>query len=81
MVPGAVQAHQCLPSCVYHYLCTNHTRGGTSVLADDLLLVKDLHGVGELHAPWPGDTLDPVLLGPGDTQLKQQTTKLRGDSW
>jgi hypothetical protein len=36
-------------------------RGGTSMLADHLLPVEDLHGAGELHAPWPGGTLDPVF--------------------
>jgi hypothetical protein len=41
------------------------------MLTDHLLLIKDLHSAGELHVPWPRDTLDSVLWGPGDTQLKQ----------
>jgi hypothetical protein len=56
-------------------------RGGTSMLADHLLPLEDLHDASELHAPWPGDTLDPVLWGPGDAQLKQHTTKLHGNHW
>jgi hypothetical protein len=60
-VPRAVPAHQCLPRCVCHCLIIGRTKGGTSVLANHLLLVEDLHGVGKLHVPWPGDTLDPVL--------------------
>jgi hypothetical protein len=31
------------------------------MLADHLLHVKDHHSAGELHAPWPGSTLDLVL--------------------
>jgi hypothetical protein len=46
------------------------------MLSDHLMPVEDLHGASELHVPWPGDTLDPVLWGPGDAQLKQQTMKL-----
>jgi hypothetical protein len=34
-----------------------------------LLSVEDFHGAGELHAPWSGDTLHPVLWGPGNTEL------------
>jgi hypothetical protein len=60
-VPGAVLARQCLPSSVCHYLSTSRMRGGASVLANHLLLVENLHGACELHEPWPGDTLDPVL--------------------
>jgi hypothetical protein len=54
-------------------------RGGTSVLADHLLPVVDLNSAGELYAPWPTDTLDPVLQGPGDTQLEQQAVELCGN--
>jgi hypothetical protein len=79
-VPGAVLAHQCLPSSVYHCLSTSHTRGETSMLANHLLPIEDLHGAGELHVPWPGNTLDVVLRGLGDAQLKQQTMKQRGNS-
>jgi hypothetical protein len=50
------------------------------MLADHLLLVEDLHGVGELHAPWPRNTLDLVLWGLGDTQLEQHTMKSCGHS-
>jgi hypothetical protein len=56
-----VLAHQRLPSSVGHCLSACRTRGGTSMLADHLLPVEDLHGVGELHAPWPGNSLDLVL--------------------
>jgi hypothetical protein len=80
MVPGAVQAHQCLPSSICYYLSTSHTRGRTSVLANHLMPVENLHGASELHAPWPRDTLDPVLRGPGDAQLEQQNAKLRRNS-
>jgi hypothetical protein len=45
-------------------------RGGTSMLADHLLPIKDLHGAGELHAPWPRNTLGLLLRGLGDAQLK-----------
>jgi hypothetical protein len=65
-VLGAVLAHQCLPRCVCHCLSTSHTKGSTSVLADHLLPVENLHGAGELHGPWPRYTLDPVLRGLGD---------------
>jgi hypothetical protein len=51
------------------------------MLADHLLPVEDLHSAGELHVPRPGNTLDPVLWGPRDTQLKQQATKLCGNNW
>jgi hypothetical protein len=51
------------------------------LLNDHLLLIEDFHVAGELHAPWPGDTLDLVLWGPSDAQLKQQSTKLRRDHW
>jgi hypothetical protein len=80
-VPRAVPTRQFLPSFDYHYLCTSNTRGGTSVLADHLLPVENLHGASELHAPWPWDSLDPVLRGPGDAQLEQQTVKLHRNSW
>jgi hypothetical protein len=56
-------------------------KSGTSMLADHLLPVEDLHSAGELHVPRPGNTLDPVLWGPRDTQLKQQATKLCGNNW
>jgi hypothetical protein len=46
------------------------------MLADHLLPIEDLHCVGELHVPWPGNTLDLIFWGLGDTQLEQQTTKL-----
>jgi hypothetical protein len=50
------------------------------MLADHLLPVEDLHGAGKLHAPWPRNTLDLVLWGLGDAQLKLQTVKVRGNS-
>jgi hypothetical protein len=62
-VPRTVPAHQCLPSSVGHYLSTSHTRGRTSILADHLLPVEDLHCAGELHVPWPRNTIDLVLWG------------------
>jgi hypothetical protein len=40
------------------------------MLANHLLPIEDLHGVGELHAPWPRNTLDLVLRGLGDAQLE-----------
>jgi hypothetical protein len=46
------------------------------MFADHLMPVEDLHGAGELHAPWPGNTLDPVLRGPSETQRKQQAIEL-----
>jgi hypothetical protein len=67
---GADLAHQRLPSSVGHCLRTGRMRGGTSMLVDHLLLVEDLHYVGELHAPWSGNTLDLVLWGLGDAQLE-----------
>jgi hypothetical protein len=51
-----------------------------STLADHLLPIEDLHGAGELHAPWPGNTLNLVVWGLGDAQLAQQTVKLSGNS-
>jgi hypothetical protein len=48
--------------------------------ADYLLPIEDLQCVGELHAPWHGNTLDLVLQGLGDAQLEQQTMKLCGNS-
>jgi hypothetical protein len=50
------------------------------MLADHLQPVEDFHYVGELHAPWPGNTLDIVLRGLGDAQLKQQTVKICGNN-
>jgi hypothetical protein len=50
------------------------------MLGDHLLLVEDLHCAGELHTPWLRNTFDPVLRGPGDTHLKQETAKLRKNS-
>jgi hypothetical protein len=69
-VPGVLPAHQRLPSSVGHCLCTSHMRGRTSMLDDHLLPVEDLHSVGKLPAPWPRNTLDLVLRGLGDAQLK-----------
>jgi hypothetical protein len=66
-VLGAVPACLCLPSSVCYCLNTSRMRGGTSMLADHLLPIEDLNSVRELCAPWPGDTLDHVLRGPGDT--------------
>jgi hypothetical protein len=40
------------------------------MLVDHLLPVKDLHYAGELHAPWPRNTLDLVVHGLGDAQLE-----------
>jgi hypothetical protein len=74
-VAGMVPTGQRLPSSIYHCLSTRYTRGGTSMFADHLMPVEDLHGAGELHAPWPGNTLDPVLRGPSETQRKQQATE------
>jgi hypothetical protein len=51
------------------------------MLADHLLPVKDPNGAGNLYAPWPGNTLELVLWGLGDAQLKQQTAKLHRNSW
>jgi hypothetical protein len=42
------------------------------MLANHLLPIKDLHGVGELHVPWPGKTVDHVLQGLGDAQLNNR---------
>jgi hypothetical protein len=52
---------QCLPCSVGYCLNTGCTRGNTSMLANHLLPIEDLHGAGELLAPWPGNTLDLVL--------------------
>jgi hypothetical protein len=60
-VLGAVLPHLWLPSCIYHYLSTSCMRERKSVLADHLLPIEILHGAGEHHAPWPGDTLDLAL--------------------
>jgi hypothetical protein len=60
-MPRAVIAHQRLPSNVGHYLNTRRSRGGTSVSADHLLAIEDLHYAGELHASCSGNTLDLVL--------------------
>jgi hypothetical protein len=65
-VMGAVHTRQSLPSYICHCLNTSCMRGRTSMLADHLLLVENLHGDGELHAPLPGDTPDLVLWDPGD---------------
>jgi hypothetical protein len=46
----AVLARQCLPSSVSHCLSTSRKRGRTSMLADHLLPIEDLHYAGELHA-------------------------------
>jgi hypothetical protein len=70
MVLRAIPARQCLPSSIDRCLGTSRTRGGTSILADHFLPVKDLHCVGELHASWPRNTLDLVLWGLGDAQLE-----------
>jgi hypothetical protein len=48
----AVLAHQHIPSSVDHCLNTRRSRSVTSVLADHLLPIKDLHCGTELHAPW-----------------------------
>jgi hypothetical protein len=50
------------------------------MLVDHLMPMENLHGAGELHAPWPRDTLDPSLWGPSHAQQEQQTMKLRKDS-
>jgi hypothetical protein len=34
------------------------------------MLTDHLHYAGELHVPWPGNTLDLVLWGLGDAQLE-----------
>jgi hypothetical protein len=41
------------------------------MLANHLLPIEAHHYVGELHAPWLGNTLDLVLWGLGVTQLEQ----------
>jgi hypothetical protein len=46
-----VPAHQRLPSSIGHCFSTSCTKGRTSMLADQLLPIKDLHCAGELHAP------------------------------
>jgi hypothetical protein len=71
MALRAVLARQYLPSSIGHCLSIGHMRGGTSMLADHLLLVKDLHNAGELYAPWTGNTLDLVLWGLDDAHLEQ----------
>jgi hypothetical protein len=70
-VPRMVPAHQRLPSSVCHCLGMGRTRSKTNMLTDHLLLVEDLYDAGKLHAPWPRNTLDLVLHGLGDAQLKQ----------
>jgi hypothetical protein len=40
------------------------------MLTDHLLPIEDLHCASELHVPWPGNTLDLVLWGLGETQLE-----------
>jgi hypothetical protein len=45
-------------------------KGETSVLADHLLPIDDLHGAGKLHTSWLGNTLDLVVQFLGDAQLK-----------
>jgi hypothetical protein len=57
VVPRTVPAHQHLESSVGHCLSTSRTTGGTHMLADHLLPVEGIHCAGELHAPWPGNTL------------------------
>jgi hypothetical protein len=69
-VSGVIPAHWRLPSSVCPILSTGSMRGGTSVLVGHLLPVEDLHGAGELHASWPGSTLELVLWGLGDAQLE-----------
>jgi hypothetical protein len=69
-VPRTVPARQRLPSSNGYCLSTSRMRGRTSMLANHLLPIEDLHGVGELHAPWPRNTLDLVLRGLGDAQLE-----------
>jgi hypothetical protein len=81
MVPRTVPARQHLPSNIGYCLSTGRMRGGTCMLADHLLPVEDLHSAGELHAPWPENTIGLVLQGLCDTQLKQQTMKLCEHSW
>jgi hypothetical protein len=61
MVPRVVPAHQRLPSSGGHCLSTCHSRSRTSVLTNHLLAIEDLHYPGELHASWPGNTLDLAL--------------------
>jgi hypothetical protein len=70
VVPRAIPAHQCLPSSVGHYLSTHRSRSGTSVHADHLLSIEDLHYAAELHVSRSWNALDLVLWGIGDGQLK-----------
>jgi hypothetical protein len=51
MVPRAVPGHQRLPSSVSRCLSTRRTRSRTSVPADHLLSIEDLHCAIELHVP------------------------------
>jgi hypothetical protein len=48
------------------------------VLANHLLSVENLHSASEIHAPWPRDTLDPVLRGPLDAQLNNKLPSYAG---
>jgi hypothetical protein len=80
IVLGSVLACQCLPSSFCHCLSTGRMTGWTSMLADHLLPIEDLHSASKLHAPCPGHTIDLVLWGFGDAQLKQQTVKLHRKS-
>jgi hypothetical protein len=75
-----VLTHQRLPIYVGHCLSKSDMRGGTRMLADHLLPIEHLHCVGELHAPWPENTLGLILWGLGEAQLEQQTMKLCGHS-
>jgi hypothetical protein len=76
----AVPARQCLPSSIDHCLYTRRSRSRTSVPANHLWPIEDLHCATELHASWSQDTLDLVLSGLDYAQLEQQTTKLSGNS-
>jgi hypothetical protein len=71
MAPRTIPADHRLLSSIGHCLSTSRTKGGTSMLANHLLPIEAHHYVGELHAPWLGNTLDLVLWGLGDTQLEQ----------
>jgi hypothetical protein len=50
-VPRVVLARYHQPSSISHCLSKSHTRGGTSILAENHLPIEDLHGACELHAP------------------------------
>jgi hypothetical protein len=71
-----VPAHQRQASNIGYCLSTGCMRGGTSMLADHLLPIKDLHSVGKLHAPWPGNTHHLVRAQSGTPRHWSGTLKM-----